>query len=56
VAFLIPGWLGFRALRGHPPRTLVDAALSLSGSVGILIALGILLDLFEPGLTPETWS
>jgi uncharacterized membrane protein len=56
VAFVVPGWLGFRAFRGHPPRTLIDAALSLSGSIGILIALGISLDLFDPGLTPETWS
>jgi uncharacterized membrane protein len=56
VAFVVPGWLGFRAFRGHSPRTLIDAAVSLSGSVGILIALGILLDLFDPGLSPETWS
>ena len=56
VAFFVPGLIGFRAIRGHSPRTLIDAAMSLVGSVGILIALGIVLDLLPPGLTPETWS
>ena len=56
VAVILPGWLGFCAVRGHPPRTLVDAALSLIGSVGFLMALGIFLDLFDAGLTPEVWS
>jgi uncharacterized membrane protein len=56
VALVLPGWLGFRAVRGHSPQTLTDGAVSLIGSVGTLVALGICLDFLDLGLTPESWS
>jgi uncharacterized membrane protein len=56
VAVIMPGFLGFRAVRRRVPNTLADAAVGLIGSVGILVVLGIALNLLPTGLTPTSWA
>jgi hypothetical protein len=56
VAFGVPGWLGFVAVRGRRPGNPSEAAAALLGSVGTLAALGIVLNLATTGLTPTSWS
>ena len=56
VAIVMPGILGFRALRGRLPDTLTDVAVSLVASVGVLALLGVVLNLLPAGLTATSWS
>jgi uncharacterized membrane protein len=56
VALVMPGFLGYRAVRGRLPNTLADAAISLVVSIGVLAVFGIALNLLPAGLTSTSWS
>ena len=56
VAVVMPGLLGFRALHGRRPDTVIAAVICLVASVGVLALLGVVLNLLPPGLTSTSWS
>ena len=55
-ALLAPGFLASVLVRRRYPGTVTEVALGLIGSVGMLIVLGVVLNLLPWGLTPATWS
>ena len=56
TALLVPGFLATLLVRGRYPGTITEVALALIGSIGLLIPLGVVLNLLPWGLSPASWS
>jgi len=55
LVFVLPGYAWLGAVRHHEPQPLASGALVVMASVGIVIVLGLGLNLFAGGLTRSTW-
>ena len=56
VTLVVPGLCAFHAVQRRPVRSLSEVAVSIAAAVGLVILLGIVLNLLPVGLTPLSWS